>query len=81
MHLPGRQVDPKAVRRDLWRLSEWERLSRTTRGAATSEASRMLAVAHARERVRAVSTDAGFDLKHNSRRSPTAPSAPPRAPT
>jgi hypothetical protein len=25
MHLPGRQVDPKAVRRDLWRLSEWER--------------------------------------------------------
>jgi hypothetical protein len=25
MHLPGRQVDPKQVRRDLWRLSEWER--------------------------------------------------------
>jgi hypothetical protein len=25
MHLPGRQVDPKAVRRDLWRLSQWER--------------------------------------------------------
>ncbi len=25
MHLPGRQVDPKAVRRDLWRLGEWER--------------------------------------------------------
>jgi hypothetical protein len=25
MHLPGRQVDPKAIRRDLWRLSEWER--------------------------------------------------------
>jgi hypothetical protein len=25
MHQPGRQVDPKAVRRDLWRLSEWER--------------------------------------------------------
>jgi len=25
MHLPGRQVDPEAVRRDLWRLSEWER--------------------------------------------------------
>lgn len=25
MHLPGRQIDPKQVRRDLWRLSEWER--------------------------------------------------------
>ena len=25
MHLPGRQVDPKQVRRDLWRLSQWER--------------------------------------------------------
>jgi hypothetical protein len=25
MHLPGRQVDPKRVRRDLWHLSQWER--------------------------------------------------------
>ena len=25
MHLPGRQVDPARVRRDLWRLQEWER--------------------------------------------------------
>jgi hypothetical protein len=25
MHLPGRQVDPRKVRRDLWRLREWER--------------------------------------------------------
>jgi hypothetical protein len=25
MHLPGRQVDPSRVRRDLWRLTEWER--------------------------------------------------------
>jgi hypothetical protein len=25
MHLPGRQVDPQQVRRDLWRLSKWER--------------------------------------------------------
>jgi hypothetical protein len=24
MHLPGRQVDPQQVRRDLWRLAEWE---------------------------------------------------------
>jgi hypothetical protein len=25
MHLPGRQLDPNQVRRDLWRLSQWER--------------------------------------------------------
>jgi hypothetical protein len=25
MHLPGRQVDPARVRRDLWRLQLWER--------------------------------------------------------
>jgi hypothetical protein len=25
MHLPGRQVDPARVRRDLWRLQVWER--------------------------------------------------------
>jgi hypothetical protein len=33
MHLPGRQVDPKQVRRDLWRLGQWEseRLRRTPR--------------------------------------------------
>ena len=28
IHLPGRQVDPGRVRRDLWRLSEWERQRR-----------------------------------------------------
>jgi hypothetical protein len=30
MHMPGRQVDPRQVRRDLWRLGEWER-ERTAR--------------------------------------------------
>jgi hypothetical protein len=25
MHLPGRQIDPQRVRRDLMRLSRWER--------------------------------------------------------
>ncbi|HEY2653146.1 MAG TPA: hypothetical protein VGI50_14560 [Solirubrobacteraceae bacterium] len=25
MHLPGRQLDPVQVRRDLWRLGQWER--------------------------------------------------------
>jgi hypothetical protein len=29
MHLPGRQLDPARVRRDLWRLREWERQRRT----------------------------------------------------
>ncbi len=35
MHLPGRQVDPKQVRRDLWRLGQWEqeRLRQERRGA------------------------------------------------
>jgi hypothetical protein len=32
LHQPGRQVDPKTVRRDLWRLSEWER----TRGSVSA---------------------------------------------
>ena len=31
MHLPGRQVDPQQVRRDLWRLNVWQR-ERRTRG-------------------------------------------------
>jgi hypothetical protein len=31
MHLPGRQVDPGRVRRDLWRLQLWERERRTRR--------------------------------------------------
>jgi hypothetical protein len=36
MHLPGRQVDPEQVRRDLWRLAEWER-SRRARAAAPAD--------------------------------------------
>lgn len=24
MHLPGRQIDPRQVKRDLWRLRQWE---------------------------------------------------------
>jgi hypothetical protein len=37
MHLPGRQVDPKQARRDLWRLGQWERerLVRRTRRAGS----------------------------------------------
>ena len=29
LHMPGRQVDPRQVRRDLWRLSQWERERRS----------------------------------------------------
>jgi hypothetical protein len=36
MHLPGRQVDPDQVRRDLWRLAQWER--RRMRQAASAAA-------------------------------------------
>jgi hypothetical protein len=31
MHLPGRQVDPGRVRRDLWRLAQWELERRDSR--------------------------------------------------
>ena len=39
MHLPGRQLDPRRIQRDIWRLSRWERQrlerqSRTGREAA-----------------------------------------------
>ena len=30
MHLVGRQLDPARVRRDLWRLAEWERRRQRT---------------------------------------------------
>jgi hypothetical protein len=39
MHLPGRQLDPATVKRDLWRLSQWERArmrDATSREASTS---------------------------------------------
>ncbi|MCW3000897.1 MAG: hypothetical protein JWQ20_195 [Conexibacter sp.] len=38
MHLPGRQLDPKQVRRDLWRLTQWEqaRLRRIAREQRTA---------------------------------------------
>jgi hypothetical protein len=38
MHLPGRQLDPTRVKRDLWRLSQWERarMRDAARNAASS---------------------------------------------
>jgi len=40
MHLPGRQVDPRQVQRDLWRLGQWERerLARIERRTGTASA-------------------------------------------
>ncbi|HET8978632.1 MAG TPA: hypothetical protein VFN87_10765 [Solirubrobacteraceae bacterium] len=38
MHLPGRQLDPVRVKRDLWRLSQWER-ARMRDAAARNPAS------------------------------------------
>jgi hypothetical protein len=40
MHLPGRQVDPRQVQRDLWRLGRWERerLERSRRGTGAGAA-------------------------------------------
>jgi hypothetical protein len=41
MHLPGRQIDPAQVKRDLWRLTQWERARlRAAGGQATESKSR-----------------------------------------
>jgi hypothetical protein len=38
MHLPGRQLDPARVKRDLWRLAQWERARmRNTAGPPAPE--------------------------------------------
>jgi hypothetical protein len=47
MHLPGRQVDPQRVRRDLWRLAEWERSRERGRAAAGATGSAEASTAHA----------------------------------
>ncbi len=36
MHLPGRQIDPRQVKRDLWRLRQWERERRARPPAAAA---------------------------------------------
>jgi hypothetical protein len=41
MHLPGRQVDPQQVRRDLWRLAEWERARALSGGRRAGRAEAM----------------------------------------
>ena len=39
LHLPGRQVDPRKVQRDLWRLRQWERTRLERLARAQHEAS------------------------------------------
>jgi hypothetical protein len=39
MHLVGRQLDPARIRRDLWRLAEWERRRKRRREAPSREQS------------------------------------------
>jgi hypothetical protein len=41
MHLPGRQVDPDRVRRDLARLARWEREQAGSRTARSSRRGRV----------------------------------------
>ena len=38
MHLPGRQVDPRQVSRDIWRLGRWERERMDRAGAGSGAA-------------------------------------------
>ena len=35
MHLPGRQLDPRQIQRDIWRLGQWERERLAHAGGAT----------------------------------------------
>jgi hypothetical protein len=37
LHLPGRQLDPRHVKRDLWRLRQWERERARATGAGTAQ--------------------------------------------
>jgi hypothetical protein len=40
LHLPGRQLDPRHIKRDLWRLRQWERERERLGGEAGGEAHR-----------------------------------------
>ena len=39
LHLPGRQLDPRQVKRDLWRLRQWERARARDAAAAAQDGS------------------------------------------
>ena len=76
LHLPGRQVDPKQVQRDLWRLGQWERArlgraQRRERGRGGAAAPARLTAAPPGGSRRAVRLSrprmATLDPRHNSR--------------
>ena len=74
MHLPGRQVDPRQVQRDLWRLGRWERERLERHRARTAAPHAAGADMSAGRTVRSTSSTARAP-------SPRAATAPPRAPT
>ena len=81
LHLPGRQVDPEQVQRDLWRLGQWERarLGRAQRredGAALRPPPRRLA-----RRVGFTAAWPRSTPATTPASSSTAPRAPPPAPS
>ena len=63
MHLPGRQVDPRQVQRDIWRLGRWERERLERRAARPAARPRGVDPVEHRPPPGTVS----FDLKHRSR--------------
>ncbi len=69
MHLPGRQIDPKMLQRDIWRLGRWER-ERLERAHPPRAGRPGRLSCDAVARVRAHERDAldgKLDPKHNSR--------------
>ena len=65
LHLPGRQIDPRQIQRDLWRLGRWERerLARAMRAGAAPGSS----PSPRTDKVRPSWTATALDPKHQSR--------------
>ena len=81
MHLPGRQVDPRQIQRDLWRLGRWERerLARALRARRRAASGRP---SPPTRKLTAVMDGQRLDPKHKSAPAHRgARRAPPRAPT
>ena len=75
LHLPGRQVDPRKVKRDLWRLRQWERdAPRAPRPQPKSRSAGMTRISSGLPWPSSTPSTAPAP-------SPTARTAPPPAPT
>ena len=70
MHLPGRQVDPRQVQRDIWRLGRWERerLERHRRASSGAAAGRRRLDDHVRRRERSLRPQASLTRAHRGPR-------------